>query len=257
MSANNNISLIFLIALLNINMFYSAVLTKTKFSIKNVIVEIKSEEGFFEEVVNGMQSIDRGEFIHYDYSQSEEEEEEENYEGENEENEGNSPYEESEESNCDENEDLSDEENEETLLDQSSFEESELEELENIKTRLLEMTENGYSYDSEELKSQLSKLEKIMKKYNTENALNSNENKGEIDFEGQGSFGYYSDEEENYFDEDNQNSVMKFYVEEKLLENQLDENSFNEEIIGTVKKLNLLKLLTMETKAKVEVAAIF
>merc|ERR1711957_1065858 len=104
--------------------------------------------------------------------------------------------------------------------------------------------------DDEELKLTKIKIDRIMMKYAKKNM---NENKVEKAEEAQ-------NEDPEYIDEENQNSMVRAYVNEKLDEtvsNHIDNDAFDDHLIDIVKKLNILKLFTMEAKVDVIVAAVF
>jgi hypothetical protein len=66
-------------------------------------------------------------------------------------------------------------------------------------------------------------------------------------------------DDEEYIDEENQNTMVRAYVNEKLDEttsNDIVNEQFDEILIESIKKLNILKLFTMEAKVNVNVAAV-
>jgi hypothetical protein len=231
MSGTNQKLATFLFITLNIIMISCEELKTSKLSINNMIVEIRSEASFFSEVKNCIKSFDEGVFIHYDYSDDDEEEKEETQE--------NDVTEEIDEI-------LNREFGEEKIVDETYSTEQDLEELEAIEKKLKNMKDD--EINEEELRITLIKVNKIMNRYNkNENSIE----KTDMEMDSQ----HYDDDE--YIDEEDQNSMIKFYVNEKLAETtNIENNSFDDYLKQSVKKLNLLKLFTMETTVEMKLAAV-
>merc|ERR1712151_1063771 len=97
--------------------------------------------------------------------------------------------------------------------------------------------------DEEELNLQNSKLDLIMKKYLSEEEKLEHRTVGPAQYE-------------EAADEDNQNSMIKSFISDKLEDaEEIDSTAFDEDIIPAIKKLNVLKLFTMETEVEVKLAA--
>merc|ERR1711957_1013020 len=191
-------------------------LITSKLPLNKNMIEIKSEPEFFTEIKNCIDSLNKGVFIHYDYA--EEEQETENNE----------------------------EEEEEDILEKSSEKYSVEQDLETLKEleQNLDKFKEG-EINEEELQLTKIKIDRIMMKYNK-----MKDNKIEKAEEAQ---------DEEYIDEENQNSMVRAYVNEKLDEtvsNDIENNAFDEYLIESVKRLNILKLFTMEAKVDVIVAAV-
>merc|ERR1711957_394603 len=192
-------------------------LITSKLPLNKNMIEIKSEPEFFTEIKNCIDSLNKGVFIHYDYA------EEEKQETENDE-----------------------EEEEEDILEKSSEKYSVEQDLETLKEleQNLDKFKEG-EINEEELQLTKIKIDRIMMKYNK-----MKDNKIEKAEEAQ---------DEEYIDEENQNSMVRAYVNEKLDEtvsNDIENNAFDEYLIESVKRLNILKLFTMEAKVDVIVAAV-
>merc|ERR1711957_633373 len=138
------------------------------------------------------------------------------------------------------------EEEEEDIFEKSSEKYSVEQDLETLKEleQNLDKFKEG-EINEEELQLTKIKIDRIMMKYNK-----MNDNKIEKAEEAQ---------DEEYIDEENQNSMVRAYVNEKLDEtvsNDIENNAFDEYLIESVKRLNILKLFTMEAKVDVIVAAV-
>merc|ERR1712192_66285 len=66
-----NSSFLILFITLNFLMLSCSGLNTSKISVNKNIIEIKSEAGFFSEIKNCIESLSKGVFIHYDYSEEE------------------------------------------------------------------------------------------------------------------------------------------------------------------------------------------
>lgn len=150
--------------------------------------------------------------------------------------------------------DYSDEEEKEETEEEEESSESYEEELAQLKIieENIEKFKKG-EIDEEELKLSAVKVDKMLTKYNK----NDLSEKSEMDFENGNIASTHNDEEE-YFNEEDQNSMIKYFISEKLDDtNEIESTAFDSDIINTIKKLNLLKLFTMETNVKVNLAAKF
>ena len=141
---------------------------------------------------------------------------------------------------------------EEKIVDETYSTEQDLEELEAIQKKLNNMKDDDIN--EEELKITLIRVNQIMNKYNKNELPDKNMNsieKTDMEMDSQ----HYDDDE--YIDEEDQNSMIKFYVNEKLSETtNIENNSFDDYLKQSVKKLNLLKLFTMETTVEMKLAAV-
>merc|ERR1712004_548810 len=215
----NTLFIILFLTLNYISLISCSNMIKSHISINRNIIEIKSDPEFFNEVKTCMKSLDEGVFIHYDYSDDDEEEKKETNEVE-------------------EEEELSDEKKREVLN-------QEMEELKRIEENI-EKFKNG-EINEEELRQSNSKLDKMIRKY-------SKKNENELEKKVQVGPAKYDEDS----DEEDQNSMIKSYISEKLEDAEdLESTAFDDEVIVTIKKLNILKLFTMETKVHVQLAATF
>jgi hypothetical protein len=229
----NTAFLTFLFLTLNISLILCSLTKTSQFKVNNNIIEIKSEPDFFNEVKNCIKSLNEGTFIHYDYSEEDEIEQEEEDTIESTE-------------DFDEDELLDGKIIENETTDTYSMEED-LEELEELQKEIQKFKEG--EINEEQLRLTEIKIDRITQKY--KNDLNNKIERTDLEqIDNQN----YDDEE--YIDEDNQNSMVKAYVTEKLEEtNDIDTNSFDEDLKKTVMKLNLMKLFTMEAIVEVKSAA--
>ena len=194
----------------NTLMFSYSGLKTSKLIVNNNEIEIAAEPDFFSEIKNCIDSLNKGIFIHYDYSEVDE---------------------------SDDNEDEEKETLEKVTKDTFSIEQD-LEILKQLEKNL-DKFKNG-EIDQEELKITKIKIDSIMKKYVKADLSDKKIEKLE-------------DDEED-FDKDDQDNMVKSYVREKLdnnVSNDIENEKFDEYIIGYVKRLNLLKLFTMESKMDV------
>jgi hypothetical protein len=216
---NSTFFLILFLTLNTLMLSYSG-LDTSKQTVNHNIIEIKSEPGFFAEVKNCIESLSKGIFIHYDYSEEDE---------------------------VDNDED--DEEEEEDIFEKSSEKysiEQDLETLQELEQNLDKFKDG--EIDEEELKLTKIKIDRIMHKYNKKNMNDNKIEKAEEALD-----------DEEYIDEENQNTMVRAYVNEKLDEttsNDIVNEQFDEILIESIKKLNILKLFTMEAKVNVNVAAV-
>ena len=127
--------------------------------------------------------------------------------------------------------------------------ERDIAELKELDTQIENFKEG--KINEEELQQTKIKIDRIMRKYNTNDVNDKLEKAEEMQ--------NHNYEDEEYYDEENQNSMIKAYVNEKIEEaysNDIENNGFDEFLIEIVKKLNILKLFTMEAKVDVRLAAV-
>lgn len=189
--------------------------------VDNNVIEIRSDKGFFTEIKNLIDSLEKGTLIHYDYSEDSEEEE-------------------------DSEDDIQEESGKyiEKVTHNKYTMEKDLQELKDLQTKL-----NKGESTEEELKLAYKRLDIIIKKYNLK------DKNGKIEKELQDR---NDENDEEDIDEDDQNSIIKSYVGEKLEEtNNFNIDTFDEFLKQSVKKLNIMILFTMESNVKVKLAATF
>jgi len=236
-----NSSFLILFITLNFLMLSCSGLNTSKISVNKNIIEIKSEAGFFSEIKNCIDSLSKGVFIHYDYSEEESQSQKD-------------PS------------DLEDENNEED--DDDIFEEKSTHDKYSVEQDLATLKQLEKNLDrfktgeinEEELKLTKIKIDRIMMKYNKKNLFENSNGSENAQKAEENSNSSYQSEDEEYLDEENQNSMVKAYVNDKLddqFSNDIENTAFDEYLVESVKKLNILKLFTMEAKVDVNVAAVF
>lgn len=243
---NTKINTLFLLTIFTLNLFLiSCSLQTQKLSVNKNILEIKSEPEFYDEVKNCIKSFSEGTFIHYDYSDDEKEEE----------------TLETEDSDLDEDRDEdNEEENDEEVTEENHKADAyaiqkDLDDLKQIEENI-ELYKQG-KISEEELKKNSLKVDQIMKKYDTKKDLNDLSKTEEISATPNINSSNEADSDE-YYDEENQNSMIKMYVSEKLDETKdVESTAFDKEMKLTVIKLNIMKLLTYESEVQVNLAAAF
>ena len=222
---NSTFFLILFLTLNTLMLSYSG-LNTSKHTVNHNIIEIKSNDGFFGEIKNCIESLDKGTFVHYDYSGEDEEVEQDIDEDQDEE-----------------------EEEEEDIFEKSSDKysiEQDLETLQELE-KDLDKFKNG-EVDEEELKLTKIKIDKIMHKYNKK--MNDKNIEKAVQA---------PEDDEEYIDEENQNQMVRSKVTEMLdetISNDIVNIQFDENIIAYIKKLNILKLFTMEATVNVNVSAV-
>jgi len=255
---------------LNINMLCCDEIKISTITKNNMLIEVTSEPQFFQAVKDTLDSFNNGIFISFDYIESQEEDEDneeiEELEEEIDENEiktkkiGSENFEyyyEDEDFDSDyinkEIDPISkfyEDEETENLLEQEFFEEADLDELENFVTDLKDYDLEGKT--AEELNNKLNQVSGLIKKFNNgleenhlantegyENAELSNENEDIIE----------------YFDEDDQNSVLRNYVHSQFEETEIQ--TMDECARRNIKKLSLWTMFNMETQVKFNLNSVF
>ena len=217
-----------ILAIISLNIFMISCdeIKKSTINKNNMLIEVTSEPQFFKAVQETLDSFDKGVFISYDYSETEDSDTE-NYEEENYENDYYTNF---------------DKTNEE-LLEVEYFEEMDIEQLEQLEKELESYDFSGKS--QEELLSKLNQITGIISKLKNgleESNLSNNEN-----FETEISSS--DDDDSEYFNEDDQNALIREYAFSQLSDKNLDKiedwNSRN------IKKLSVLTMFHMETEVKI------
>lgn len=237
-------------------------LTKSTISKKNIQIEITSEPKFFSTVKETLDSFDNGVFVAFEYLDPEEQNSKNKVQtdfnfnqNENEEYYSESNYGEKDfnnyyfddefdsEANVEENFYANyDSENEELL-------ESELSE--ELDLELLQLQNemeayNPYDKSEEELAAKLNQVSALVSKL--KQSLNEDpELMGSESFEAQESLGSQEDQVE-YYDEDNQNAVLRQYAFERLGDS--DHEKIGDCEKRNIKRLSLWTMFNMETEVK-------
>jgi NADH dehydrogenase/NADH:ubiquinone oxidoreductase subunit G len=220
----------------NILLFSCDELKKSTITKNNILIEITSEPQFFSTVKETLDSFDNGVFVSYDYfepdltkSNSESEHSQREFNFENKDFEAEAYYEEYN--------------SEEDLFEEESMEEFDLEFLE-LEKELEDY--NPYDKSDQELKAKLNQMTTLINKVKKGLAEESEMINTEI-YETPDLFGSEEDEVE-YYDQDNQNSVLKQYAFNHL--GETDPESVGDREKRHIKKLSLWTMFNMETEVK-------